>query len=82
LVDEGFAVDEHEGRRHVPSDQRTRDHSLARSRRSDQHAQVIPAQAIHSVVLWSGQGGGEHELLCLAGCPFVGDLQSTTGLLG
>jgi hypothetical protein len=63
LVGEGLAVDEHERRRCVMCDQRARDHRLARSRRSDQHAQVVTAQAVHSVLLLPGQGGRERELL-------------------
>jgi len=35
-------------------DQRAGNHGLARTERSDEYAQVVAAQSVHSLLLWTG----------------------------
>jgi hypothetical protein len=80
LIGEGLAVDQNERRGGVPSDQRTRDHGLARAGRGDQHPMIMVGEVGDGVVLVVAQRRVECERLRRAVRAPVVDLQRATGL--
>ena len=82
LVGERLAVDQDEGRRLAPGDQRARHNRLARSRWRHQNAEVMRRQCIKCASLRRSEGGCEHGFDRGTGHRLIGHLDLGSHLFG